>query len=153
MACDDDGASDPYVRVSIFDQQQTTQYRKQTLQPIWDEDLLFIIPFDFMEKILHKEPNEKKAADDDDDFLYSSPKVGGPQTGGASFAAIDINSSVVTGLSMPQYAQNAIAQDLKVRYNKDFSFQVAGSVKALNRQLSSLDEKNANAGNVHRMTS
>merc|ERR1719297_28712 len=54
---------------------------------------------------------------------------------------------------MPQYAQNAIAQDLKVRYNKDFSFQVAGSVKALNRQLSSLDEKNANAGNVHRMTS
>merc|ERR1712130_337184 len=76
LACDDDGFSDPYVRVSIFDQQQTTQYRKGTLDPIWDQDLLFIIPFDFMEGILHSNANkiEKKEEDEDDDgFLYASP--------------------------------------------------------------------------------
>jgi len=146
LACDDDGASDPYVRVSIFDIEQTTDYRKQTLNPIWDEDLLFIIPFEFMDRILQKKAKEEKKEDedeDDDNFLYASPTMrgNGAKTGGTSFAAIDLRSSVVTGLSMPKYAQDAIANDLKERLGKDFSFQVAGSAKSLGRQLSVLDEQ------------
>merc|ERR1712228_98804 len=154
LACDDDNnKSDPYVRVSIFDQQQTTQYRKATLNPIWDQDLLFIIPFDFMERILLSNPNkkvEKNEEDEDDDgFLYASPTMrgNGAKTGGTSFAAIDLNQSVVTGLSMPQYAQDAIAKDLKTRFNKDFSFEVAGSAKSLHRQISDLQEM----GNLERV--
>merc|ERR1712228_449965 len=136
LACDRDGAYDPYVRVSI-----------------WDQDLLFIIPFDFMERILHSKKVEKKEEDeeddDDDGFLYASPTMrgNGAKTGGTSFAAIDLNQSVVTGLSMPQYAQDAIANDLKTRFNKDFSFEVAGSAKSLHRQISDLQEM----GNLERV--
>eukprot|EP00486_Rosalina_sp_Unknown_P009054 CAMPEP_0201595934 /NCGR_PEP_ID=MMETSP0190_2-20130828/192769_1 /ASSEMBLY_ACC=CAM_ASM_000263 /TAXON_ID=37353 /ORGANISM="Rosalina sp." /LENGTH=298 /DNA_ID=CAMNT_0048056087 /DNA_START=1811 /DNA_END=2707 /DNA_ORIENTATION=- len=131
MACDDDGKSDPYVRVSIFDQQQVTNYRKQTLNPNWEEDLLFIIPFEFMERILHVEEysNEFEEKKDGDGFLYGGGR-GGDQGGtqrGVSFAAIDVDSHVVTGLSMPAYTQKAIQEDLKKQYNQDFEFQVAGS--------------------------
>merc|ERR1712154_19744 len=50
----------------------------------------------------------------------------------------------------PQYAQDAIAEDLKTRLGKDFSFQVAGSAKSLGRQLSSLEEQ---GGDMERLVS
>eukprot|EP01083_Nonionella_stella_P010269 29311_1 len=49
LPSDDDDSADPYVRVSIFDQQQQSSYRKQTLNPNWEEDLLFVVPFEYLE--------------------------------------------------------------------------------------------------------
>lgn len=134
LAMDDDGKSDPYARVSIFDQEKRTKYRKQTLNPNWDEDLLFIIPFEYMDRVLHAD--EFKDDDfgedsDGDDFVYGRNEQGVTMHGGMSFAAIDVGHSVVTGLSMPQYAQDAIQSDLKRQYHKDFEFHVAGSAKQL----------------------
>merc|ERR1711971_1371669 len=71
----------------------------------------------------------------------------GAKTGGTSFAALDLNSSVVTGLAMPKYAQDAIAAFNSEKYGKRFSFQQAGSAKSLQRQMSKLEEM----GNMERV--
>eukprot|EP01084_Bolivina_argentea_P197144 337889_1 len=149
LAMDDDGKSDPYCRVQIFDQQHLTKYRKQTLNPIWEEDLLFIIPFEFMDRLLHVEQfKDGVGAPVSNANLHNKSGTdlwGGPGGGtnfnmditalgasvadmglrGQSFAAIDINQSVVTGLAMPNYAQKAIQKDLKETYHKDFEFRTA----------------------------
>ncbi len=101
-----DGFSDPYVRISIFDEQKQAKYRKQTLNPNWEEDLLFLLPFEYMERILHSNKynatqSEIIKKDDTDNFFYGAAQA--TTTHGKSFAAVDINQSVITGLSMPEY--------------------------------------------------
>eukprot|EP00483_Globobulimina_turgida_P010277 UN10296 len=65
------------------------------------------------------------------DNFFSSGKQS-QTTRGKSYAAIDIGQSVVTGLSMPKYAQIAIQADLKEEYGQDFEFVTASSFADLN---------------------
>eukprot|EP01083_Nonionella_stella_P010271 29316_1 len=136
LPMDDDGASDPYARVSIFDQQQQSSYRKQTLNPNWEEDLLFIIPFEFMER-LTAHAKYLSMADTDEakqQDMWSDAALQQAATNrGQSFAAMDLDAGTVTGMAMPSYCQDAIEEDLRQRHGKDFTFNTAQSVADLNR--------------------
>ena len=100
MACDDDGYSDPYVSVNVFDLERKTNYLKQTLNPNWSEDLLFIIPFDQM-KMFKDQGSVAAVKQKTETFAYGAHE---------SYAGIDVSGSVVHGLDLPEYCKNAIIQ-------------------------------------------
>eukprot|EP01083_Nonionella_stella_P211922 765778_1 len=54
---DDDGRSTVYMEVEIHGQKQVTTQKKQTTKVKWNDDLLFIIPFKSMDKILNYNQN------------------------------------------------------------------------------------------------
>nr|XP_045013191.1 fer-1-like protein 4 [Jaculus jaculus] len=57
LAADDSGLSDPFARVLISTQCQTTQVMEQTLSPLWDELLVFDqLIVDGRREHLHEEP-------------------------------------------------------------------------------------------------
>jgi len=126
VACDDDGFSDPYVTVSIFDEQQKTQHIKQSLDPQWDEDLLFIIPFEKMAKYNNFESvSETKLKTEMTQESFAYGKGGTQLMFGQSFAAIDVSGSVIHGLNLPKYCKDAIVQENQRRYGHGFRFQTA----------------------------
>merc|ERR1719491_1846026 len=131
MACDDDGQSDPYVRVSIFDQVKTTTYRKQTLNPVWGENQLFIIPFDFMDKLFDNNKMRMGKLDALDLAKDTSGPVGQGGHGlahgqGMGYAAVDLAHAAVTMLGgLPEYTRTAIVHNLEAVHQKRFEVQHA----------------------------
>jgi len=126
IAMDRDGSSDPYVSVKMFDQMQRTKYIKQTLNPDWNEGLLFIIPFDTVDKMMESGSIQEISRN-----KTRSSTTQHQQNAHQSFAAIDIEGSVVYGLDLPKYAQTAIVQNQSEIHGKTFEFQAAGSAAEL----------------------
>ena len=52
LPADPDGFSDPYVKVTVLDQINESTYMRETLNPFWNENLLYIIPFNIFDKLI-----------------------------------------------------------------------------------------------------
>ena len=52
LPMDDDGKSDPYVRITVEGVQKASIVRNETLNPVWNENSLFIIDFERAEYLL-----------------------------------------------------------------------------------------------------
>ena len=59
LPMDEDGKSDPYVRVDCLGVEESTSVRPETLNPSWEEDLLFILPFETTSLLLAHANAEK----------------------------------------------------------------------------------------------
>lgn len=137
LAMDSDGKSDPYVEVNVFDIKKVTTYIKETLNPNWSQDLLFIIPFDKMESFKNDAGSiaaSKFSKDSEPTFAYGGSEAG-RSVAGQSFAAIDINGSVVHGLDLPEYCKTAIIQANSKKFNKEFHYETASSPADLSHTM------------------
>ena len=132
LAMDDDGKSDPYVEVNVFDIKKVTTYIKETLNPTWNQDLLFIIPFEQMEAFQNHQSIAASNNETEPTFMYGD---GGKSGAGKSFAAIDVNGSVVHGLDLPEYCKAAIIEENTKKYGHEFHYETADSAASLNKTI------------------
>ncbi len=72
LGMDQDGKSDPYISVLVGDKEGSTEIRRETTDPVWDEDLLFIIPFEEADMLLGRIGLSTREGKKD---IYESPSL------------------------------------------------------------------------------